>query len=74
MSEQKMEKQPVLIRVPQELYEHLFEEAGQAQLLRKVRVSVPSWVVEQLEFVKRLKAHPEIYEQAKAAVEQPEKS
>jgi hypothetical protein len=69
MSEQKEEKQQVLIRVPKELYDELFEEAGQAQLSRKVRVSVPSLVVEQLEFVNQLKAqHPEIYDAAKAAI------
>lgn len=75
MSEQKQEKQQVLIRVRQDLYDNLFEEAGRAQLERKVRVSVPSLVVEQLEFVSLLKAHhPEIYDAAKAAVEELNKS
>lgn len=75
MHEQKQEKQQVLIRVRQELYDNLFEEAGRAQLERKVRVSVPSLVVEQLEFVGLLKAHcPEIYDAAKAAVERLNKS
>lgn len=75
MHEQKQEKQQVLIRVRQELYDNLFEEAGRAQLDRKVRVSVPSLVVEQLEFVSLLKAHhPEIYDAAKAAVGQLNKS
>jgi len=75
MHEQKQEKQQVLIRVRQELYDNLFDEAGRAQLDRKVRVSVPSLVVEQLEFVSLLKAHhPEIYDAAKAAVEQLNKS
>lgn len=75
MHEQEQEKKPVLIRVPQELYDKLFEEAGRAQLDRKVRFSVPALVIEQLEFVSLLKArHPEIYDAAKAAVEQLNKS
>jgi hypothetical protein len=75
MDEQKQGKQQVLIRVPQELYENLFEQAGHAQLHRRVRVSVPSLVVEQLEFVQALKEHhPEIYDAAKAAVERKNKS
>jgi DNA-binding transcriptional regulator/RsmH inhibitor MraZ len=75
MSEQKQEKQQVLIRVRHELYDSLFDEAGRATLDRKARVSVPSLVVEQLEFVSTLKAHhPDIYEAAKAAVERLNKS
>lgn len=75
MSEQKQDKQQVLIRVPREMYDGLFEEAGRATLDRKERVSVPSLVVEHLEFVSVLKArHPEIYDAAKAAIEQLNKS
>lgn len=75
MDEQKKKKEQVLIRVPVELHEELFEEAAHAQLERRARVSVPSLVVEQLEFVSSLKAHhPEIYKAAKEAVEQLKKS
>lgn len=77
MSEQQQdqEKKPVLIRVPQGLYGELFEEAAMATLNRKVRASVPSIVVEQLEFISQLKAkHPEIYDAAKAALKQTNKS
>ena len=75
MSEQKQSKHQVLIRVDQSLFDELFEQAARAQLSRKLRVSVPSLVVEQLEFVVALQAqHPEIYAAAKAALEQKNKS
>jgi hypothetical protein len=76
MSEQKQEKkQPVLIRLEPQMFDTLFERAARAQLDRRLRVSVPSLVVEQLEFVLALQTHhPEIYEAAKAAVERTNKS
>jgi hypothetical protein len=70
MTEQKQGKQQVLIRVPQRLFENLFEQAARAQLDRRVKMSVPSLIVEQLEFVHALRErHPEMYDAAKAAVE-----
>lgn len=75
MSEPKQVKQPVLIRLEPQMFDTLFEQAARAQLNRKVRVSVPSLVVEQLEFVLALQTHhPEIYDAAKAAVERTNKS
>lgn len=75
MSEQKQGKQQVLIRLEPQMFDTLFEQAARAQLNRKVRVSVPSLVVEQLEFVHALQTHhPEIYDAAKAAIERTNKS
>jgi len=75
MSEQSKEKkQPVLIRLEPHMFDTLFEQAARAQLDRRLRVSVPSLVVEQLEFVHALQTHhPEIYEAAKAAVQRTNK-
>ena len=75
MSEQSKEKkQPVLIRLEPHMFDTLFEQASRAQLDRRLRVSVPSLVVEQLEFVHALQTHhPEIYEAAKAAVQRTNK-
>ncbi|NTB05914.1 hypothetical protein [Agrobacterium tumefaciens] len=65
----KEEKHPVLIRVREDFYQELFDEAAKEQLQRRERVSVPSLVVEKLEFLAALAAEcPELYNQAKEAV------
>lgn len=75
MAERKQEKQQVLIRIRRELWDHLFDEAARGQLARKIRFSVPSLIVEELEFVNSLKSHhPEMYAAAKAAVDKLNKS